>query len=257
MLVNLAKSVGRKLKGLRAHELAGLAFIAVFLVGVVFSACSDNEPAQVAPAETATSAPAPTMAPTVAPEATAAPAPELPDASVGKTVAVGGATVARYRVGEELVRLPAPIVAVGETSDVSGAIAFDADGAVVPDASTLTVSMTGFVSDEDRRDNWVRRQFSAQFPNAEMTATAVEDMPWPLPDSGAATFKLIGNMTIMGATSEVTWNVNALFAPGAVTGQAQTVITFDQFDMDKPALPFIISVEDEITLEIDIDAAVE
>ena len=256
MLVNSAREALRWLRGLRAHELAGLAFIAIFLVGVLFSACSDNDEFQPAPAPTATTAPAPTAAPTVAPEPTAPPT--APDADeTGATVTVGDATVARYRVGEELVRLPAPIVAVGETSDVSGAIVFDADGAVVPDESALTVSMTGFVSDEDRRDNWVRRQFSAQFPNAEMTVTAVEGMPWPLPDSGAATFKLIGDMTIMGATSEVAWNVNAVFAPGAATGQAQTVITFEQFEMDKPALPFIISVEDEITLEIDIDAAVE
>ena len=250
MFGRVAKTIG----GLRAHELAGLVFIAIFLVGVVFSACSDNEATLSAPNPTATTAPVPTA--TAVAEPTAAPEPAPAAEDDGATVAIGDATVARYRVAEEL-RMQGQIVAVGETSDVSGSIAFDADGAVVPDDSKLTVSMTDFVSDEDRRDNWVRRRFQSQFPAAEMTVTAVEGMPWPLPESGAATFKLIGDMTIEGATSEVAWNVNALFAPGAVTGQAQTVITFDQFEMDKPSLPFIISVDDEITLEIDIDAAVE
>ena len=246
----------RWLRERRAHELAGLVFIAIFMVGVLFSACSDSDDSQPA---AGLADPTATVAPTAAPEPTPAPtaAPAVPDADEGgATITVGESTVARYRVAEEL-RMQGQIVAVGETSDVSGSIAFDADGAVVPGDSKLTVSMTSFESDEDRRDNWVTRRFQAQFPTAEMTVTAVEGMPWPLPESGAATFKLIGDMTIEDATSEATWNVNALFAPGAVTGQAQTVVTFDQFQMDKPSLPFIISVEDEITLEIDIDAAVE
>lgn len=247
MVGNAARAAARMFRGFRAYQWAGLALIAVFMVGVLVTACSGNDDSQPA------AAPIPTVAPTATAEPTATPAP----GENGATVSIGDSTVARYRVGEELVRLPAPIVAVGETSDVSGAIVFDGDGAVVPGASALTVSMTGFVSDESRRDNWVRRQFSAQFPTAEMTVTAVEGMPWPLPESGGATFKLTGDMTIMGATSEVTWDVTTLFAPGAVTGQAQTVITFDQFEMDKPSLPFIISVEDEITLEMDIDAAVD
>ena len=248
MVDSAAGAAARMFRGLRAYQWAGLALIAVFMVGVLVTACSDNDDSQPA------AAPAPTAAPTATAEPT--PAPTAAPEESGATVAIGDATVARYRVGEDL-RIQGQIVAVGETSDVSGAIVFDGDGAVVPDASSLTVSMTGFVSDEDRRDNWVRRRFQAQFPTAELTATSVEGMPWPLPETGAATFTLIGDMTIEGATSEVTWNVNALFGPGSVTGQAQTVITFNQFAMDKPSLPFIISVEDEITLEIDIDATVE
>lgn len=246
MVDSPARAIARTLRGFRAYQWAGLALIAVFMVGVLVTACSGNDDSQPA------AAPTPTVAPTATAGPTATPAP----GENGATVAIGEATVARYRVGENL-RIQGQIVAVGETSDVSGAIVFDGDGAIVPDASALTVNMTGFVSDEDRRDNWVRRRFQAQFPTAEMTGTSVSGMPWPLPETGGATFTLTGDMTIEGATSEVTWNVNALFGPGSVTGQAQTVITFDQFEMDKPSLPFIISVEDEITLEIDIDAAVE
>lgn len=246
MVDSPARAIARTFRGFRAYQWAGLALIAVFMVGVLVTACSGNDDSQPA------AAPTPTVAPTATAEPTATPAP----GENGATVAIDEATVARYRVGENL-RIQGQIVAVGETSDVSGAIVFDGDGAVVTDASALTVNMTGFVSDEDRRDNWVRRRFQAQFPTAEMTVTSVSGMPWPLPETGGATFTLTGDMTIEGATSEVTWNVNALFGPGSVTGQAQTVITFDQFEMDKPSLPFIISVEDEITLEIDIDAAVE
>ena len=44
---------------------------------------------------------------------------------------------ARYKIGEELVRLPLPIVATGETGLVSGTISIDEMGNVVNDSKIL------------------------------------------------------------------------------------------------------------------------
>ena len=168
-------------------------------------------------------------------------------------------SVARYSVTEQLARLSSPIDAVGETGDVQGAIVFDADGNVDPDQSVITVAVAGLTSDEDRRDRYVRNNTlsASQFPSAEIVVTGVEGLDWPFPDSGETTFQLTGDMTIRDATGPVTWDVEAQSTSGAVTGQARTVITFDQFDLSKPSLAFIVSVEDEIRLELDIIATIE
>ena len=168
-------------------------------------------------------------------------------------------SVARYSVTEQLARLSSPIDAVGETGDVQGAIVFSSDGTVDPARSVITVALAGLTSDESRRDRYVSdRVFeTSQHPNAELTITDVEGLDWPFPDSGETTFRLIGNMTVKEVTSPVTWDVEARSSDGAVTGQAKTVVTFDQFQLDKPALAFIISVEDEIRLELDINAVIE
>ena len=199
--------------------------------------------------------PNPPQAPTSAPQAVQAPQ-ESPG---GVRVSVLEGSVARYSVTEQLARLSSPIDAVGETGDVRGAIVFDADGNVDPDQSVITVAVAGLTSDEDRRDRYVRNNTlsTSQFPSAELVVTGVEGLDWPFPDSGETTFRLSGDMTIREVTGPVTWDVEAQSTSGAVTGQARTVITFDQFDLSKPSLAFIVSVEDEIRLELDIIATIE
>ena len=58
-------------------------------------------------------------------------------------------------------------------------------------------------------------------------------------------------MTISGKTSETNWKVDAEIEGNEIKGKASTSITWEQFSLSKPRLPFIISVEDEIELEID------
>ena len=167
--------------------------------------------------------------------------------------------MARYIVGEELRRLDLPIKAIGETSEVSGSIVFADDGEVDSESSFLQVGLSGFRSDEDRRDNWVRSSLfnTRQFPNAELEVRGFDYLPWPLPDSGEATFEMYGDLTIQEVTKSVTWDVTAQFDGGSVAGQAKTMITFEQFELEKPTFAFILSVDDEIFLEIDIVASIE
>ena len=42
-----------------------------------------------------------------------------------------------------------------------------------------------------------------------------------------------------------------IFNASEVSGLGSTVITWDEFNLSKPTFPFIISLEDEITLEIE------
>ena len=231
----------------------------------------------IAPAPTfavaPTVAPAPTftVAPTFAPAPTFAAAPTITPAPTfaaswgggseggGVVLTVADGSAARYLVGEELVRIPNPIVAVGETSDVSGAIVFDADGAADEAASIVSVGLSGFVSDEDRRDNYVRSRLfdTSRFPRAELAVRETPGLPWPLPESGDAEFQIVGDLTIQGVSHTTVWDATATFSADSVEGSASTVVTFDDFGLSKPSFAFIISVEDEIRLEMDIIAGAE
>ena len=219
-----------------------------------------------APDSSPISAPAPTVAaPTSAPASpqsapatpTALPAPGT--AVAPPSVSIQGGTVARYVVGEQLARLPTPIDAVGETSDVDGAIVFNEDGSIDPEQSRITVGLAGLTSDETRRDRWVRNQLfnTSQYPNAELAVSELAGLPWPLPESGAATFQLTGDLTIRDVTRQLTWDVTAEFSGTSITGQATTEITFELFELSKPTFGFIISVDDDIRLELDIVATVD
>ena len=190
---------------------------------------------------------------------TEAPGEALPAESGPALVAIGTGSRARYIVGEQLARQDLPNVAIGETAAVTGSISLDATGRVNPDTSRVSVNLQGLTSDEDRRDRFLRGNAldSNQFPQAEVAVRELPGLPWPLPTSGEASFQLVGDLTVRGETRPVTWAVTARFSPDAVSGRATTSVTFDQFNMDKPSLFFIVSVNDQIDLELDFEAALQ
>jgi polyisoprenoid-binding protein YceI len=72
-----------------------------------------------------------------------------------------------------------------------------------------------------------------------------------LPAEGEVTFQIVGDMTLHGVTRPLTWDASAQFEGDSVSGQARTSFTFDEFDMDVPSVSVVLSVENDIRLEID------
>jgi len=163
-------------------------------------------------------------------------------------------SVARYEIGEQFARLPTPITAVGETSAINGKVYFDPSGNISEsDASIIVVDVESLTSDENKRDNWVRRNGGIG-SEISIILTKVSGHTWPLPDSGKMEVTIEGEMTISDITNPVTWNGLLGIEGSDITGSITTIITWDQFSLSKPRLPFIISVDDEIMLELEVIA---
>jgi polyisoprenoid-binding protein YceI len=164
---------------------------------------------------------------------------------------------ARYRVREQLANLQFPSDAVGRTRAITGTVAFAGDGSIVSSASKLTVDLTTLQSNEQRRDNFIKSNTLevSRYPTAEFVPREARGLPWPLPASGEATFQLVGDMTIHGTTRPVTWDVTAKFAGDRVTGTATTSFKFGDFNMQVPRVAVVLSVEDNIRLEVDFTFA--
>ena len=157
----------------------------------------------------------------------------------------------RYRVREQLVGVDLPNDAVGATTNVSGGIAFDASGKLVPTSSKFVVNVGTLKSDRDRRDGYVRGRIleTSQFPTVELGPTALQGLPLPIPTSGTKTFQLVGNLTVHGVTKPTTWTVDAKFDGGRVTGTTSTTFLFSDFGLTQPRVPVVVSVADSIRLE--------
>lgn len=181
---------------------------------------------------------------------------EAANGTIRLTVA-GTGNAARYRVREQLLGRDLPNDAVGETSEISGAITVDSSGAIVRGQSRFVVRTGAFKSDSDRRDGYVRRRLlqADSFPTVELVPTAARGLPARLPEPGAAagpvTFTLVGDLTVRGVTRPTTWQVTARQANGRVTGTATTRFTFAQFSIDPPRVPVVLRVADTIALEYD------
>lgn len=208
--------------------------------------------ATAAPAPTAamgaeaTEAPAPTEAPSEPPTA----APAVPAGLVVFTL--GDGTVARYKV-EEVLANTGFKVATGETMDVAGMIAMDATGAVVAEESRIVVQAATLQTDSSRRDGYVRSQTleTDTYPEVVFQPTAFDGLP-DAPVPGPIEFTITGDLTVKDQTREVTWDGMAeIGADGTVSGFASVQFTFDDFGMEKPSVVIVLSVEDEILLELD------
>lgn len=159
---------------------------------------------------------------------------------------------ARYLVREQLAGLEFPNDAIGRTAGVTGRLVIGADGTVAKDASRFEIDLASLQSDEDRRDNYLRRRTleTETHPAAVFVPTAIRGLSMPL-EGGERTFEIVGDLTIKQVTRPVTWTVTARQADGAVAGTAKTQFTFEEFGLTKPSLARLLSVADEIRLEYD------
>jgi polyisoprenoid-binding protein YceI len=211
-------------------------------------------PATSAPATSvpATTAPAPAAAATVAARPAADPQ--------GVTFVIdSAASQASYHARETLAGRSLPSEAVGTTRKVSGTIVLDGNGSPVADRSTITVDLSSLQSDESRRDNFIKGNTlnTNRFPTATFVPKSTDGLPSPLPTSGSATFQLTGDLTVRGVTRPVTWQVAANFADAAMTGNATTRVQITDFGMTPPKAGPVLSIEDELTLELDFAATRE
>lgn len=162
---------------------------------------------------------------------------------------------ARYRVREQLAGFDLPNDAVGETKSVTGTISADSKGNVIAAESKFVIDVTNLVSDKQRRDGFVRGRVleTAQYPTVTFVPTGARGLSAPIPKNGSLTFDLLGDLTVRNLTRPTTWRVMAQFTGDHVTGSAKTGFTFNDFSIQQPKVPVVLSVADSIHLELDFD----
>ena len=63
---------------------------------------------------------------------------------------------------------------------------------------------------------------------------------------------MTGDLTVRDVTKPVTWDVTGTIENGQATGTATTSFTFSEFNLTQPRVPVVLSVEDNIKLEVDL-----
>ena len=203
----------------------------------------------------------PTAAPTSAPAVpTATAAGQSQSTAVSSAGAIrfeltGEDNEARYRVREQLASLALPSDAVGVTKAISGVLVLSADGTtILSDESKFVIDITGLQSDRSMRDRFVQNNVldTNSYPTVELVPKQIVGLEAPLTASGEVTFQLIGDLTVHGVTRSTTWEVTGTATEGReLTGTAKTHFTFADFSLNQPRVPSVLSIQDNIQLEID------
>lgn len=195
-----------------------------------------------------------------APEPEASPAVDLPPLSAAVPAGevtlyevVSGESEGRYLVREQLAGLSFPNDAVAVTAAVTGRVGIDPSGAVA-EGSQIVVNLESLASDQGRRDQYVRTNIlqTRQYPAAVFVPTEVRGLPQPLPEEGTANVVIVGELTIRNVTRQTVWEGTVTFSPDGFQVSVRTAFTFADFDLTKPRVALVLSVDDQIRLEADV-----
>ncbi len=225
---------------------------------------------------------APTEVPTTAPtEAAAATAPtEIPAIAPAEDAATTAPTAAaqtdtastaqrylivptesevRYEVAETFLRDNRLATAIGVTQEIEGAITVDPDNPQNSTIGVITINISAFTSDEDRRDQAIRDRWleSATYPIATFEPTEITGLPETYTEGDELSFQVTGNMTVRETTNPVTFDVTAQVVDGELVGTATTDIKMTNFGFDPPDIAGILRAEDDVRLTFDFVARPE
>ena len=157
-----------------------------------------------------------------------------------------------YRVNETLFTQGNRLAtAVGTTTAVRGEITVDRARPANSRIGTVTIDISQFKSDSQRRDSRIRQEWleSAKFPNAEFTAAEIKGLPDAYQDGREVPVQIVGNLKIRDVTRPTTWASTIKLNGNTLTITGNTTIKMTDFGFDPPSIMGILKAENEARLE--------
>jgi polyisoprenoid-binding protein YceI len=160
----------------------------------------------------------------------------------------GTASFVGYRVQEQLVGVGGP-TAVGRTPKVTGSLTLT--GTKVGDV-TITADLTGLASDDQHRDDQLRRQAieTDNFPTATFALTQPIDIGTLPADGATISATATGSLTLHGVTKAVTIQLQAVRQGGIIAVTGTLPIVFSDYSIQKPTSFSVLSVDDHGIMEL-------
>jgi polyisoprenoid-binding protein YceI len=171
------------------------------------------------------------------------------DSSIGSFSDFSGSFVG-YRVQEELVGIGAS-TAVGRTPDVTGSLVLD--GSTIAEAS-FEADLTTLQSDSGMRDGQLGRQGleTDTYPTATFVLAEPIELGAVPAEGQTVQATAVGDLTLHGATQRVEIPVEARLADGVVTVVGSLPITFGDYDMTAPESMRVLSIDENGTMEFQL-----
>ena len=216
-----------------------------------------------APASTdATTAPEPTTAPAApSPDAaTTAPAADTPTPAPAEDPApaerstgdvdgivfvVSEGSEATFSVGEVLANVSIPnYEAVMRTTNLTGEVRLDGG------ASVVTVNLHSMESDEPFRDRYVQSRMFPGQPTASVTFGDLTPLPGGFTNGDEVTTEVSGTLNINDMDVPLTFAITARDDGDEVFVLGRSMFTWDQIGEPVPTARSVVSVEDEVRVEV-------
>ena len=209
----------------------------------------------------------PSSTPLTAPEPTSAPVNPSPVAPTAAPAAAFGPThfvidpaqsTVSYGVGETfLSQSNRYAYAVAVTSVVSGEIMVDFENPAASTVGEITVDISAFQSDKERRDKAIRDRWlqSSKFPLAVFSPTELHGLPQSYVPGDVLAFEVAGDLLVRDVVHATVFTVNASVEDGKrLSGQAVGRVQMTDFGFEPPAVAGMIEAENDVDITFEFVA---
>ena len=195
--------------------------------------------------------PSPTRTPSPTPTATEAPVfderREIGQVE-GISFLVTDGSEATFTVREQLTRLPLPNDAVVRTTALSGMVRLDGRESIVQ------IDLHRLSSDNFIRDRWIRNRMFPDHPTATFTLGDMGPLPLGFTKGDVVEAQVTGMLNIRGIDVLLTFEIEARDDGDSLFILGRTSFTWADFGMSTPTAVLVVSVEDEVKVEVLIAA---
>ncbi len=159
---------------------------------------------------------------------------------------------AAYFAGEKLARVSLPSTAKGSTKSIQGEFHLTPAGLDTTRESKFTVDLATIKSDESQRDRQVNQRGleTSKFPTATFIATRLDGYPAEFPAGQEVAMKLTGLMDLHGVKKELTWDIKLRREGDALSALATVNFKYAEFGIEQISIGGFVSVEDNVTLQL-------
>jgi polyisoprenoid-binding protein YceI len=166
-------------------------------------------------------------------------------------VIVPGESTVTYRVDETLFNEGNRVqTAVGTTTAVRGEIIVDQTRPTNSRIGTITIDISQFKSDSDRRDNAIRQRWleSVKYPIAQFSVTEIRGLSDTYQNGREFPVSILGTLTVRNVTRPTTWAATIMLDGTTLTITGNTIIKMTDFGFGPPAILFL-KTEDTVRLQ--------
>lgn len=163
-----------------------------------------------------------------------------------------------YQVGEVFINQNNRFnLAVGITQEITGEVTLDYAHPEQSTVGPITVDISAFQSDSNRRDNAIRGRWleSSRYPIATFTPTEVRGLPADAREGQSISFEVAGDLTVRDTTKPVVFAVQAVLQGDRLTGTATTAFKMTDFNFQPPDIAGMLKAEDDVKIEFKFVAA--
>lgn len=167
-----------------------------------------------------------------------------PTAAGGLDFLIGEGSEITFTVREKLSRLPLPSDAVVRTDSVSGQLNLDGQ------PSKVSVDLLTLSSDQTFRDRYIRDRMFRNSPVAIFTVNDLAELPPEFFSGETFASQVTGVLNVNGVDFPLTFDLEIRNDGDVLNVLGRTSFTWDQLQIPVPNIRNIVTVEDEVSVQL-------